>query len=180
MSSPKDRSKLISLILRHNPGLIDLKLDENGWANVEDMIQKINAYGTTMDLHSLEYIVLNNDKKRFSFNEDKTMIRANQGHSIDVDLNLKQATPSGVLYHGTARRLLDSIMETGLKKHKRHHVHLTESIDIARSVGIRHGSPVILEVNAPAMHLENWKFYLSENNVWLVDEIPVQFLRVVS
>jgi putative RNA 2'-phosphotransferase len=174
----KHISKLMSLVLRHKPETIGLQLDENGWANVQELIEKINASGTTVDVALINMVVDTNDKKRFSFNEDKTCIRASQGHSIEVELNLKTILPPGILYHGTTERFLESILKTGLTKQQRQHVHLSELIETATAVGSRHGKPVILTINAKAMAAAGFLFYLSENNVWLVDSVPVEYITV--
>ncbi|MCW3092212.1 MAG: 2-phosphotransferase [Ferruginibacter sp.] len=171
-------SKLMSLVLRHQPEAIGLQLDENGWANVEQLIEKINANGTKVDIATILTVVETNDKQRFSLNENKTMIRANQGHSIGVDLNLKPSIPPDILYHGTAERFLDAILKEGLTKQKRQHVHLSWQIETAKAVGIRHGKPVILHINAKAMHDDGYLFYVSENNVWLVDAVPTQYITI--
>lgn len=174
----KHISKLMSLVLRHHPAAIGLQLDENGWANVQELVQKLNANGTQVDLATIITVVETNDKKRFGLNADKTMIRANQGHSIEVDLNLKPSIPSGILYHGTTERFLDAILKEGLTKQQRQHVHLSQQIETAKAVGARHGKPVILHINAKAMQDNGYLFYLSENNVWLVEAVPVQYITV--
>lgn len=172
----KHTSKFISLVLRHQPEEIDLHLDENGWANVSELLEKMNKKGIEIDFVTLNTIVETNDKKRFAFNDDKTKIRASQGHSIDVDLELKPVTPPPVLYHGTTGKYLDSIFKTGLQKQSRQHVHLSATIETAKAVGGRHGKPVILTIDAKAMQDEGFLFYLSANNVWLADEVPAQFI----
>ena len=174
----KEISKLMSLVLRHQPDYINIQLDENGWANVEELIQKINAKGITVDLETLQTVVADNDKKRFVFNENKTMIRAQQGHSIDVELELKEMLPPDILYHGTGQRSIESILKEGLNKQQRHHVHLSLQIETAKAVGARHGKPVILSVDAKAMAADGFVFYLSGNNVWLVDSVPVQYISI--
>jgi putative RNA 2'-phosphotransferase len=137
-------SKLLSLVLRHSPEAINIVLDSNGWTDVDTLLQRMNANGTVMTKEILEYVVSTNSKKRFVFNEDKTRIRANQGHSVEVDLGYEPKEPPAVLYHGTATRNLDSIMKTGLEKRQRHHVHLSTDVNIALQVGQRYGTPVIL------------------------------------
>ena len=172
----KHISKFMSLVLRHKPEEIGLQLDENGWVNVEELIEKINAKGIKTTLEIINTIVETNDKKRFAFNEDKTMIRANQGHSIEVELNLTEQVPPEVLYHGTATRFLESILKTGLQKQSRQHVHLSATIETAKTVGSRHGKPVILTVDTKSMHEAGIKFFVSANNVWLTDAVPVQYI----
>lgn len=172
----KHISKLMSLVLRHNPAEIGLQLNENGWASVQELINKINSKGVYIDLALLNEVVETSDKRRFAFNEDKTMIRASQGHSIKVELELSVHIPPDILYHGTASRFLESILAKGLDKQSRQHVHLSATIETAKSVGSRHGKPVILTVNAKAMQKAGLKFYLSANNVWLTDAVPVQYI----
>lgn len=174
----KHISKLLSLVLRHKPEAIGLQLDENGWANVQELIQKINESGTAVDLATITLVVDTNDKKRFAFNEDKTHIRASQGHSIEVELDLKPLLPPDILYHGTTERFLESILETGLTKQQRQHVHLSEQVSTAKAVGARHGKPVILNIHAKAMAAAGFLFYLSDNGVWLVDSVPVKYITV--
>jgi len=173
----KHISKRMSLVLRHQPEAIGLQLDEHGWANVNELIQKINESGIRADFQIIRLAVDTNDKKRFGFNEDQSMIRANQGHSIEVELNLKAATPPDILYHGTATRFLESILKEGLTKQQRQHVHLSWQLETAKNVGARHGKPVILNIDAKAMQQDGFVFYLSENNVWLVDAVPVQYIQ---
>ncbi len=158
-------SKLMSLVLRHQPEAIGIQLDENGWTNVQELIKKINANGNTVYMATMTMAVETNDKKRFSFNDDKTLIRANQGHSIEVELNLKPAIPPGILYHGTADRFINSILKEGLTKQQRQHVHLGWQMETAKAVGSRHGKPVILHIDANAMQEGGFVFYLSANNV---------------
>ena len=167
----------MSLVLRHKPEEIDLQLDENGWVSVEDLIVKMNDKGIIVDHDTINNVVETNDKKRFAFNEDKTMIRANQGHSINIELNLPEAIPPDILYHGTTVKYLDDIFKDGLKRQSRQHVHLSVTIETARSVGSRHGKPVILIIRSKEMYSEGYKFYLSENKVWLTDTVPVEYLK---
>ena len=174
----KHISKLMSLVLRHKPEAIGLHLNENGWASVQELIQKINTSGTPVNFETIKTVVDTNDKKRFAFNDDKTMIRASQGHSIEVDLDLQPVTPPDLLYHGTAERFVAQILKEGLKKQQRQHVHLSLNKETATAVGSRRGKPVILTINAKAMALHNFLFYLSENNVWLVDSVPVEYITV--
>lgn len=171
------KSKFISLLLRHKPEVINLTLDNNGWANVDELLDKLNKSGYDMDFNELKEIVVTNDKQRFTFNEDETKIRANQGHSINVDLELKEEVPPDVLYHGTATRFLNSILEKGLLKQSRNHVHLSSSIDTALNVGKRYGTPVILIIDAKRMYRDGKKFYLSKNSVWLVDYVAPEYIK---
>jgi putative RNA 2'-phosphotransferase len=171
-------SKLLSLVLRHQPENLGLTLNENGWANVNELIEKINTKGNNIDFAMLQIVVDTNDKKRFIFNEDKTMIRANQGHSIEVELDLKEVVPPDFLYHGTVLKFLEAIKKDGLKKMSRQHVHLSKEVQTATIVASRRGVPVILTVNAMVMHTEGFKFYLSENGVWLTDEVPSKYIEL--
>ncbi len=166
----------MSLVLRHKPEEIGLMLDEQGWANVNELIAKMNIKGVSVDKIIINTIVETNDKKRFAFNEDKTKIRASQGHSIEVELSLPETIPPDILYHGTTEKYLDSIFKTGLQKRNRQHVHLSATIETAKAVGSRHGKPAILIVNAKAMLDDGLKFYLAENKVWLTDAVPLEYI----
>ena len=169
-------SKFISLILRHKPQEIGLKLDEYGYANASDMIQGINNKGYKVTIDDVKRIVKEDDKQRYSFNEDETKIRANQGHSINVNLRLKTVKPPDRLYHGTATRFINSICNEGINKQNRQYVHLSDNKDTAAKVGKRHGEVVIFVINSQQMHNDGYKFYLSDNNVWLTDYVPVKYL----
>jgi putative RNA 2'-phosphotransferase len=171
-------SKFMSLVLRHKPEVIGLQLDEHGWASVDELISKMNEKGTCVVYADILHVVVTNDKKRFAFNEDRTRIRASQGHSIEVDLALKPVTPPDILYHGTATRFLDVILKDGLLKQNRQHVHLTANKETAVAVGSRHGRPVVLEVNAVAMVNAGFEFYVSDNNVWLVEIVLPEYIAV--
>jgi len=174
----KHISKFLSLILRHKPETIGITLDENGWTSVSDLIEKMNQNGNHIDLPTLKKIVETNDKKRFAFNADKTKIRANQGHSIEVDLNYKAQIPPSILYHGTADSKLESIQKTGLQKMERHHVHLSVDKLVAINVGSRYGTPVVLEIDAETMHNDGHEFFVAENGVWLTDNIPTKYIKL--
>jgi putative RNA 2'-phosphotransferase len=169
-------SKFLSLILRHKPDTVGIKLDRNGWADVSGLIAACNQHDCPLSRDTLERIVQENSKKRFHFNEDRTKIRAAQGHSTEVDLGYKNCEPPDILYHGTAGRFLESIRQAGLQKQARHHVHLTENIDTASSVGKRYGKLALLSVNARQMHLDGHLFFLSENGVWLTDSVPTVYI----
>ncbi|MET0394645.1 MAG: RNA 2'-phosphotransferase [Chitinophagaceae bacterium] len=170
-------SKFMSLVLRHQPELIGLTLTPDGWAPVAELIAGMNEKGIAADRGMIQIVVDTNDKKRFAFNEDRTMIRASQGHSIAVELGLEEQTPPDILYHGTAAQFIESIRGQGLQKQQRHHVHLSAAADTARTVGSRHGKPVVLIINAKAMHAKGHKFYQSENGVWLTEEVPAAFFE---
>lgn len=166
----------MSLVLRHKPEEIGLEMSEEGWVKVSELISKMNAKGIQVTPETINTVVETNDKKRFAFNEDKTLIRASQGHSIDVDLNLPEAVPPDILYHGTTTKYVESILQAGLQKQKRQHVHLSATEETAVNVGSRHGKPVILIINAKLMFEDGLKFYLSANKVWLTDAVPAQYI----
>lgn len=172
----KKTSKFLSYVLRHHPELINLNLDENGWANVDELITKSKNDSQGFTFEELDEIVQTNDKKRFIFNEDKTRIRANQGHSIDINLALIPQQPPEFLYHGTAQSNIDSIFEKGIEKRNRQHVHLSQDIETATKVGMRHGKPIILTINTEKMFDDGIEFYLSENNVWLTDFVDIKYI----
>jgi putative RNA 2'-phosphotransferase len=171
-------SKFMSLVLRHQPQSIGLTLDEAGWASIDELLAKASGAGKRLSRDLLHEIVAGNDKQRFALSEDGLRIRANQGHSIKVELGLAQAEPPAVLYHGTAKRFLDSVLASGLDKRRRHHVHMTSNIATAMSVGKRYGAPVLLEVDAARMRRDGHAFFQSENGVWLTDQVPSQYLTV--
>ncbi len=171
-------SIFISLILRHKPEVIGITLNEHGWADVSELLEGINQSGKhTIDMNILEEIVRTDNKQRYSFNEDKTMIRANQGHSIPVDVELEEAIPPEYLYHGTGMRSVRSIREQGLLHGKRLYVHLSKDMETAQIVGKRHGTPHIFRVHTGEMQRQGYVFYLSKNGVWLTKHVPPQFLE---
>ena len=169
-------SRFISLVLRHQPDAADITLDPHGWADVEKLLRGMAKAGFPADADMLEEIVRTDEKQRYSFNEDHTKIRANQGHSVAVDLELKPAEPPELLWHGTASRFLSSIMQEGLKPMSRQYVHLSPDIETAEKVGIRHGKPVILQIDTKRMHADGFLFYRAENGVWLTDTVPVRYI----
>jgi putative RNA 2'-phosphotransferase len=174
----KNTSKFISLILRHKPELIGISLDEHGWADVKALIEGINRTGGHfLDADLLEDIVRTDEKQRYSFNEDRTLIRANQGHSIPVDVELEQRTPPDVLYHGTGEKYVSSIDAQGLIPKGRLYVHLSSDTQTARKVGSRHGRPVIYQIDCRQMIKEGYLFYLSANKVWLTKAVPVLYMK---
>ncbi|MBR1494586.1 MAG: RNA 2'-phosphotransferase [Acidaminococcaceae bacterium] len=169
-------SRFISMILRHKPGVIGITLDEHGWANVSELVEGVNKVHP-LDMETLEEIVRTNEKQRFSFNEDKTKIRANQGHTIPVDVELEEKDPPEVLYHGTGEKYVESIDSTGLEPRQRLYVHLSTDKEMAVKVGQRHGKPVVYRVNSGQMAKNGYVFYLSVNGVWLTKAVPVQYLE---
>ena len=169
-------SKFLSLILRHSPQAIGLQLDENGWADIEELLVKSADHGNPFSRVELEEIVATNDKKRFAFNDVHTHIRASQGHSVNIDLDLQQSEPPEYLYHGTVSKFLQSIKEKVLLKMSRQHVHLSSDRETATKVGSRRGVPIILEIRSGQMYKEGISFYLSENNVWLTEAVPSQYI----
>lgn len=174
------RSKFLSLVLRHSPETIGLKLDSAGWAQTDELLGCLARSGRSMSLKDLQAVVAGNNKQRFAFSEDGSRIRANQGHSIHVELGLDAQRPPAVLYHGTATRFLDAIFQQGLTKQNRHHVHLSESVEVAGNVGRRHGKLALLQVDAARMQAEGHVFYRSDNGVWLTDAVPVTYLANLS
>lgn len=172
----KKISKFLSLVLRHRPDILDLDMDEQGWVSVDELIQKSNAHGRTLDLKLLQEVVADNDKQRFSFDPERKRVRANQGHSVPVDLGYVPQQPPSELFHGTATRNLAGIFQTGLQKQKRHHVHLSPDEETARKVGARHGKAAVLIIASGQMHAQGHTFYLSANGVWLTEEVPAAFI----
>lgn len=180
MSKKIDKlSKFLSLILRHKPEQIGIVLDEHGWANVNELIAGFKKSGREMTAEILAEIVATDNKQRYSYNDDKTLIRANQGHSIPVDVELKEMDPPPFLYHGTAMRFVAQIMQEGLKPMGRLYVHLSKDIATANNVGKRHGAPKVLRVNSFQMSKDGIKFYLSENGVWLTKYVDPKYLEVI-
>ncbi len=169
-------SRFISRILRHKPEIIGITLDEHGWANVEDLIAGVNQK-YPMDMHLLQEIVKNDDKQRYSFNEDQTLIRANQGHSIPVDVELEKTVPPLFLWHGTGEKYVPSIEAQGLIPKSRLYVHLSSDEDTAQKVGSRHGKPVVYRVLSQDMHNDGFVFYRSVNGVWLTKRVPLRYLQ---
>ena len=165
-------SKYLSFILRHKPEAVNLKLDEKGWADIDEIILKTKKFSLNRKL--IEKVVLEDNKQRYIIDGDK--IRANQGHSINVDLELKPQIPPKILYHGTATRFIDSIMKTGLKTQNRQYVHLSKDLKTAKNVGSRHGKVVILNIDTVSMLEDGVEFYISENGVWLTNHVPVKYI----
>ena len=175
------KSKFLSRILRHHPEVIGITLDEHGWADVQELIDGINRSSRhNMDMELLEEIVRTDEKQRYSFNEDHTLIRANQGHSIPVDVELEEAVPPDILWHGTGEKYVSSIDVQGLIPKSRLYVHLSSDMETARKVGSRHGKPVIYEVDCRRMTEDGYRFFLSANHVWLTKEVPARYLQKIG
>lgn len=167
------RSKRLSYVLRHKPESANIKLDAQGFTSVQTLLDSLK-----WQRDDLDFIVKNNNKKRFEFSDDGLKIRARQGHSIDVDLGYKEIEPPDFLYHGTTKDRAEAILSSqGLEKMKRHHVHLSPDVETAKNVGSRHGKPVILTILAKQMYNTGYKFYKTKNNVWLVDSVPVRYIN---
>lgn len=172
-------SKYISLILRHKPEVIGITLDEHGWADVGQLIAGI-AKTQPFDMRTLEKIVDTDNKQRYSFNEDKTLIRANQGHSIPVDVELEEIIPPEYLWHGTGEKYVKVIDEDGLIPKSRLYVHLSKDYETAITVGKRHGNPVVYRIESGKMAQDGFKFFCSVNGVWLTKKVPAKYLEKMS
>ena len=170
-------SKFLSYHLRHRPDKLGLELATGGWVEVEQLLAAAINKNFPLDIDELQTVVARNDKQRFSFDDTGKLIRANQGHSIPIDLQLQASTPPPILYHGTYEQALKSILQHGLKKMSRHHVHLSSDWQTAQKVGARRGKAVVLEIDAKMMVLKGFKFYLADNGVWLVDTIPKDYIK---
>ena len=177
--SGNSTSRFISLILRHKPQVIGITLDEHGWADVKELIDGVNrSEGHFLDQEILEEIVRTDEKQRYSFNEDHSLIRANQGHSIPVDVELEKRTPPDILWHGTGEKYVASIKERGLLPKTRLYVHLSSDMETAKKVGSRHGKPVVFRVDCRKMVQDGYAFFLSANNVWLTKEVPATYMTM--
>lgn len=170
-------SKFLSYVLRHNPAAIDLELDPGGWADIDALVERARAEGRTLSRSRIRHVIDAGKKTRFSLSEDGSKIRANYGHSIDVNLDLEPAPPPAHLYHGTAKPALSSIREEGLQPQSRQYVHLSTTQDEASRVGQRHGPPIVLTVNAQALHNAGHALYPSTEAVWLTRRVPAEFLQ---
>lgn len=170
-------SKFLSLVLRHKPEIIGIDIDENGWTEVSQLIEKSKKHGVDIDFEILSVVVATSDKKRFAFDETQNKIRANQRHSLKICLGYSPKQPPEILYHGTGVKFVSSILSTGLKKQERHHVHLSNDIETALSVGQRHGKPFVFIFLAEQMFLDKFEFYLSDNGVWLTESVPTKYLK---
>jgi putative RNA 2'-phosphotransferase len=173
----KHASKFLSLVLRHEPERIGLKLGDAGWVGVAELLEAVNRHGVALTLDQLKHVVATSDKKRFAFSEDGSQIRANQGHSVEVDLQYPPETAPEILYHGTATRFLDGIRQDGLQRMERHDVHLSAETKVTIQVGGRHGKPALLTIRAGDMHRAGHVFRRSTNGVWLVNQVPPQFIE---
>ena len=172
----RQTSRFLSLVLRHEPQRVGIRLDEAGWVAVDELLEGCRRTGRPITPDELREIVRTSDKQRFALSQDGTRIRANQGHSVQVELGLEPLPPPEVLYHGTADKSLDSIRREGLQKGSRHHVHLSQTVDAAAAVGRRHGRLVVLQVGAGEMHRQGMAFFRSANGVWLTDHVPARFI----
>ena len=170
----------MSLVLRHKPEAVGLSLDSSGWADVTELIAAAQRAGVPLDKTVLRQVVTQNDKQRFSLSDDGLKIRANQGHSLPVELGLEPVTPPEVLFHGTATRFVESIRRQGLLPGKRTHVHLSPDEETAVAVGKRHGKPVVLTIQAARMHDRRFSFYRSDNGVWLTKEVPAEYIEFTA
>lgn len=173
-------SKFLSLVLRHEPERIGITLDSAGWTDVDALIAACAKHGVEFSVAELEAVVANSDKQRFALTADGRRIRANQGHSVAVELELSPAAPPDVLYHGTVERFLAAILAQGLIKGERHHVHLAADLETANRVGARRGVPIVLGVRAAAMAAAGHAFFVSANGVWLTEHVPPAFLDVIA
>lgn len=179
MGKHEQLSKYLSLILRHKPEVIGLKLDKHGYISIEDLIKGVNKSGRYLDKSMLDAIIKSDSKRRYSYSKDLTKVRANQGHSIKVDLGLISKVPKGNLYHGTVEKFQESIIKKGLIKGSREYVHLSEDIGTAKEVGSRRGKPKIFQIDTKGMVEDGYMFYLSENKVWLTDNVPNKYLELI-
>jgi putative RNA 2'-phosphotransferase len=170
-------SKFLSLILRHEPERVGLRLGEAGWVAVSELLNAVNRHGRPLTLEQLQHVVATSDKKRYAFSEDGQRIRANQGHSVEVDLQYPPQQPPEILYHGTATRFVDGIRKGGLQKMERHDVHLSAETKVTLQVGGRHGKPVLLTIRAGDMYRAGHVFRCSTNSVWLVSSVPSEFIE---
>jgi putative RNA 2'-phosphotransferase len=170
-------SRFLSLVLRHRPEVIGIELDGEGWVSVEELLAACANHGRAITREQLDDLVRTNDKQRFAFSADGNRIRANQGHSLPIDLGLVPIEPPKLLYHGTVPRFLESIRREGLVRGKRHYVHLSTDARTATSVGQRRGRPIVLVIESGRMFRDGHTFYRSENGVWLTDAVPPAYIR---
>lgn len=175
----KKISKGLSYILRHRPDSVGLELREGGWLEITELLDALRRTGEEVPRDVLEQVVAENDKQRFEFSADRLMIRARQGHSAEVDLGYEPALPPDVLFHGTATKNLESILQQGLLKGRRHHVHMSTNKETMLQVAMRHGKPVLLEIDAQRMHADGHAFFVTGNHVWLADHVPPEYLTTL-
>lgn len=175
----KKLSRLLSYVLRHKPEKIGIGLDAHGWTDISKLILQLKEYGYEVTLDELKEIVKSNDKQRFSIDEDLSKIRANQGHSVKVDLQLENKRPPAQLYHGTPKYFVESIFKHGLSKKTRHAVHLSEDVETAIAVGSRRGEFEVFVINSGLMHFDGYKFQQSANGVWLTESVPAKYIKGV-
>lgn len=173
-------SKFLSFVLRHQPQALGIAIDAQGWTSVPVLIQRMQEQGFSFSHELLAHVVATNSKKRFAFNDDQSLIRASQGHSVDIDAGYAPQEPPALLYHGTAQAFLPSVFSTGLEKRGRQHVHLSSDRANALQVGGRHGKPAVLLVDAATMHRDGHLFYCSDNGVWLTEAVPVAYITEAS
>lgn len=174
-------SKLMSLLLRHQPQKAHLDVDENGWVNVNQLVRNMNRYcSTSVSTEDIFKIVNTDTKTRYALSPDSTKIRANQGHSISVNMEFKELEPPSTLFHGTSLSAVPLILKSGISKMSRQYVHLSSDIETAIKVGKRHGSPRIFQVNSQQMYKNGYHFYLSDNHVWLTDHVPPEYIQLLS
>ena len=172
----KKHSKRLSYVLRHAPEEVGLTLGEGGWVSVADLLSGFREKGWTLSRDALEQVVATNDKKRFTLSADGLRIRAAQGHSVEIKSDLEAVAPPSLLYHGTAQRNVEAILREGLRPMSRQHVHLSQDIATAETVGQRHGKPIVLTVAAGKMAQAGFMFFCADNGVWLTDAVPAEFL----
>lgn len=170
--------KFLSLVLRHRPEVINIQPDPQGWVKIDTLLTQCQAHGKPIDRAVLEAIVATNNKKRYIISEDGLRIRANQGHSIPVELGYEPVPPPEVLFHGTATQHVNGIQENGLIRQKRHHVHLSADVETAEKVGVRHGKLAMFRVDAARMQNDGYQFFCSPNGVWLTDHVPAEYLQL--
>lgn len=178
--SLKKISKSLSYVLRHRPDTVGIELGDGGWVAVDELLAAFERSGKSISRELLDTVVVENDKQRFEFSDDQLRIRAQQGHSAEVDLGYEPATPPDVLYHGTATRNLDSIFQDGLVKGRRHHVHMSTNQETMIQVAMRHGKPVVLAIDASKMFADGHEFFVTGNHVWLTDHVPPGYIRHIS
>ncbi len=180
MSEHRELSKFLSFVLRHQPQAIGLELGDGGWVSIAELLSALLRHGKPVERELLEQLVRSSDKQRFAFSADGSAIRANQGHSVPIDLGLASIAPPQWLFHGTVERFIMSIRRQGLLKGERHHVHLADTRELGLAVGRRRGKPLLLEVESARMAAEGHAFFRSQNGVWLTEHVPVRFIHFPS